>query len=395
MRHVRMLVLCLVAMFAMSAMTYAVASPALASCNEECQKEKEKAKQEKEEQKAKEKAEAKKQKEKEKLERESAEEKYSADTWQQFKHCPIHNEAFMAKGASADCAFGRTTGGSEGGFFTLGGVTVKLSKPITLQGGIEARSKKERQELSATQTHCEENPEYSPECKVAAESPGGTEKYFLYKKNDFKLYPAEGAETLEAPELKVQQGLNLVTSAIQERQAWPEALKASFKEAQKHNEANLYVKIEAAGTSAYEYFGALNTGRLLAEEGPTFILPLKVRMINPWLEKLGGGPCTVGSDEHPVIQNLTTESPGRAGEFHFNENFTEDGFEHTRLVDVNWPVPTEADAKGCGGEYESYVDGAINEVLELPTRHGITVLQGNLYTATASFAKRAIEEGQP
>ena len=63
-----MVVLCLVAVFALSATTLVVASPASASCNTECKEQKEKEKQEAKEQKEKEKAEAKAQKEKEKAE---------------------------------------------------------------------------------------------------------------------------------------------------------------------------------------------------------------------------------------------------------------------------------------------------------------------------------------
>jgi hypothetical protein len=350
-RHVRMLGLCLVALFAVGALT---SGSALA-----------------------------------------AKDPYSVNTWSQYKYCPLKNAEFRA-GKGPYCFVGRTSGGSKGGFFTLGEVTVKLNQPITLQGGFISSSTAEKNAIKTEQIECEANPEYSPECKVAQEAPEGFANYWYYKAGALKVFPTEGGETLEAPELKVSGGLGLISKGIQERQEWPEALKAAFKEAKKNKESTLYVKIELAGTSLFEHFGGLSTERILLEEGPAFVLPLKVRMINPWLEKLGGGPCLVGNDENPIMQNLSTAPPGRAalsGGASFNEAFTQVGFTGSRLTDLNWPVPVGADASGCGGEYESYVDGAINEVLELPHQHGITVLQGDLFTGNAKAVEKAQEEG--
>ncbi len=412
MRHVRMLGLCLVATLAMSATVLVVASPALASCNEECQIQKEKEKQEKKEQtekekaeakaqKEKEKEEAKKQKEKEKAEREVAEGKYSIYTWGQYNHCPFGNEEFASLvplKSRAYCFVGRTKGGSEGGFFILGGVTVKLSKPITIQGGYIDHSSAEKTAIKTEQKECEANPEYSPVCKEAEESPEGFENYWKYKVNNLKVFAPEGAETLEAPELKVNKGLKLIDQTIQEVQEWPEELSAALKEAERNGEGNVYAKIEVAGSGLYETYGGLNTTNLLDESGPAFILPLKVRLINPFLEKLGGGPCTIGNDEFPIVQRLSSEPPGRfasPGGFKHNSNLTQLEIGGSRLVDLSWPVPEGAGASGCGGPYESYVDAALNEVLELPSQHGSTFLLGTLWTGTAYTTKKAFEEGLP
>ena len=43
-------------------------------------------------------------------------------------------------------------------------------------------------------------------------------------------------------------------------------------------------------------------------------------------------------------------------------------------------MPEGGGATGCGGEYESYVDAAINETLAYPKATGVTELSGNLFT---------------
>ena len=52
-----------------------------------------------------------------------------------------------------------------------------------------------------------------------------------------------------------------------------------------------------------------------SESPPGFRLSLKVKVGNAWLEKLGGGPCMIGSDEHPVKQHLVTSGAGSAGDW--------------------------------------------------------------------------------
>jgi hypothetical protein len=305
-RHVRMLGLCLVAAFAVSAV---VAMPALAKKSE-----------------------------------------YNVKTFGQFKGCPYTDPEVNY------CYAGITSGGRNGGYFELGNVTVKLSKPITLQGG------------------------------------------FIGTEGELTLVPAtNGYQTLEAPELKVQGGLGLITTKDQEEAGWPEALKQSFKEAKKNKETTLNVKIELAGNNLiYETPGALDTENIIGESGPAFKLPLKVRMINPWLERLGGGPCEIGNDTNPVWQYLTTEKSGRAGSFSEGYEFLTIELAGSRLNDLNWSVEEASRASGCGsGEDEAYVDAAVNGVLEQGYRRkGITVLQGNLYTGNTPFVREKFENGE-
>jgi hypothetical protein len=343
-----MVVLCLAAVFAMSATTFVVASPALAACNTECKELKQEAK------------------EKEKAKKEEEKGKYSVNTWGQYKYCPYTNEQ------ATDCFSGITSGGAKGGFFRLGNVTVKLSKPIVLQGGFYPNEQN---------PICKEN----PECHE-----GGL----------FILPATNGGETLEAPELKVTGGLKVITPQIQTEAGWPQALKESFKEAIVNKEGGVNVKIELAGTGLFEDPNGLSTENLIAEKGAAFKLPLKVRLISSWLTKLGGGPCLVGNDANPIMQNLTSEGSGRSREgaqgLKFNKGFTNIEIKGSTLVDTSWPVEEGSHPSGCGGsEYESFVNDALTKSLELdvPGRTGMTVLSGNLHDASRFTTQQEFEFG--
>jgi hypothetical protein len=277
--------------------------------------------------------------------------KYSTKTWSQFKYCPYTDTE------APGCFFGETSGGSHGGFFQVGRVQVPLSKPVIIQGG------------------------FLEEEEVPGHEGGG-----------HKLLPAtNGGETLESPELTVKGGLGLITKQVQSESGWPQSLKESLKEAERNKEGALYAKIEVAGGNAlYENPNALNTEHLLSAEGNAFELPLKVRLINPWLAKLGGGPCTIGSETEPIIQDLTSGGAGAVGNLHFSEEFTMVEVSGSRLVDFNWPVGTNQGASGCGGEYEADVDSAIDNTLELP-KDGVTILQGTLFTASREAVQQELE----
>ena len=224
-----------------------------------------------------------KQTEEEKGKKEEEKGKFSQATWDQYKYCPYNNPE------TEYCFFGRTAPGSAGGYFTIGTVKVPLSKPVTIQGGFIERG--------------EANMYGGDALRVIA--------------------AANGGETLESPELPVEKGLNLITPQIQKETHWPQALVEKFKEAKKNKEGSLAVKIEVAGNGLYESNEGMSTEALLEEHGPTFELPLKTRLISPFLEKLGGGPCTVGNNEHPIMQLLNDEPPGTSGDLQFNERIHE------------------------------------------------------------------------
>jgi hypothetical protein len=286
----------------------------------------------------------------------SAKDPYTAETYSQYKYCPYENPEVT------DCFVGRTAGGAKGGFFKYGGITVKLNKPIVLQGGGF-------------------NDENAP-----GASEGGS-----------KIVQVTGGETLEAPELKVSGGLGVITKSIQEQAEWPQALRESFKEARKNHEGNVNIKIElAGGNQLFEDPNGLSTEHIINETGIAFKLPLKVRVISPWLEKLGGGPCMIGNDASPVMQNLTSEGAGTWGTaLKWSKDFTNVEIQNSTLVDTGWHIEEASRPSGCGGEYESQVDEALNRVLGTnPAKTGITVLQGNLHDAGSAKVKELAEKGE-
>jgi hypothetical protein len=279
--------------------------------------------------------------------------KYSTSTWGQFKYCPYENPEVQF------CYAGITSGGSKGGFFEYGKVKVKLDKPIALQGGYdEVETEEEKEEL--------------------------------------QVFPAAGIQSLEAPELKVTGGIGLITPRIQENNEWPAALSESWKEAKKNHETAVNVKIELAGNELFDVPGGLNTTNLIFEKGTVFRLPLKVKLTSPWLEKLGSGPCYIGTDENPVHVNLTSGDAGSAGTQEHDEGFHQIILRNSRLVDVHWTIEKESLPKGCGGSYEPYIDGALDSLLEQggPNKTGIVVLQGNLYTGRTKDVKEHAEKGE-
>jgi hypothetical protein len=332
-RHVRMLTLCLMALLAVTAVSFAVAGPASArkqaKCegadySEECYPE-----------------------ERELGRKEEEKGKFSAYTINQYKYCP--------EGAEW-CIWGRTLPGKQGGFFLLGKTHVELSKPITIQGGFRESE--------------------------SSEEPKSGDTYI-------KLLPAgNGGETLESPVEPVEKGIRLIKSS---EKSWPQALKESYTEALHNNESSLGVKIEVAGNTLYENPYAISTEALLVQNSPVLELPLKARLINPWLERLDGGkPCTVGNDENPIMQYLTAEGSGSAGVLEFGLAFTNLVFNGSTLVDTEWPLPLAARPTGCGGEYEAQIDEAIDRVLG---SNGITVISGQLAVAEKATLEELNEEG--
>jgi hypothetical protein len=280
-----------------------------------------------------------------------AKDPYTQNTWAQYKYCPYERPYSEV----TDCFAGITAGGSKGGFFEYGHVKVKLNKSIILQGGFKGAG------------------------------------------SEVEVVPAiNGGETLEAPELKVSGGIGLFTKQIQQEAEWPQALTESWKEAKKNKENTVFAKIEMAGNECFEVPGCLDTENLLFEEGTAFRLSLKVKVTGQWLEKLGGGPCYIGSDEHPIKQELTSEGAGRSGELFFSEAFTNLELKGSKLVDLGWHIEEASAPTGCGGAYESYVDNALSKVLEIsPHRTGITILQGNLHDAAKeAVVTEGVESGE-
>ena len=312
MRHVRMLGLCLAAVLAMSMV---VAGSAMAEEKPLTQKQLEK-------------------------------------LYAPFGACPYNNPEVGI------CVHAQTSGGKNGGQFTVGSITIPLSKKITLQGGLTWAGYGNEPALSGF------------------------------------IEPENSAETLISPPLKVPGGF---VNRIAPQPYWPTALKESFASAKKNKELTATETLELAGTPE------LSPDNLLFEEGTAFELPMKVRVNSPWLTTLGGGTCYVGSDEHPIIVDLTSgESTGpfpyefntghgqNFSELHFKDNFDDVELLDSTLVNNTYAVPTGAE--GCGGEFESYVNRAVSTAAGVPDASGSNsvVLTGTQKVATAERTKEII-----
>jgi hypothetical protein len=304
-RHVRMLGLCLVAVFAVSAV---FAASALAK-----------------------------------------KDPYTLNTWGQYKDCPY--EYLTEIEAKQDfCIYGRTNGGKEGGEFKYGEVSVLLNKPIVIQVAISG------------------------------------------KVSELKTWPATDGKSLESGPEKIVKGIGTITSRDMEQAEWPESLIEAFKAAKHNGEGKAYVTIEMASNKCFEVVACVNATNLLNEEGYAFHLYLKVTVHNAFLESLSESPCTIGSDEYPIEQNLTDEAPGYLASLELSESFAQIEAK-TMLVDLNWHINPESGASGCGGpEYEGYIDAALNAALHVgeAERTGITWLTGDLHEANI---KKLLTEG--
>jgi hypothetical protein len=271
--------------------------------------------------------------------------------YEPFHACPFNNPEVSI------CVHAETAGGKEGGQFTVGSITIPLSKKITLQGGLTEAG-------------------YTGETEL--------EGFFG---------PENGEETLAAPALKVPGGF---VNRIAPQPWWPTALTESFESAKKNHELSATETLELAGTPE------LDPGHLLAAEGTAFELPMKVRVSSPWLTTLGGGTCHVGSNENPILVDLTSgastgpfpyeynTSQGKVGEIAFKDEFNYAEITHSTLVNSTYSVTTGAE--GCGGEFESVVDHAISTAAGVPDASGqnTVILTGTQKVSVAERVKEVI-----
>ncbi len=196
MRHVRMLGLCLAAVFAMTATTLAVASPALAGgCNEECQAQK---KYEKE----------LKQYEKERAKADKKEEKLHP--WEKYwSQCPI----FPAAPGQDGCTYGEA--GPES-YFQAGKATVFFKKPVILQGGMIAENEESYKEMvpalngKTIVPEAEPGPSLTEGVDAELLPPAEKERYEAY------LAAGKSTKTTETVELAAPAS-NILISALHEQ----------------------------------------------------------------------------------------------------------------------------------------------------------------------------------
>jgi hypothetical protein len=309
-RHVRILGLCLVAAFTMSAVALSVASPALA---ENTRKEKE-------------------------------------NFYNRFTECPIELGE-----AVTECIVAQTRGGKEGGEYTVGPITIQLTKKITLQGGINGSE------------------------VVGAKIP---------------------ANGLVSPPLTVPGGF---AKRISPQSYWPAPLKESFINAKKNHELGATETLELAGPGSKIF-----RENLLEENGTAFELLMKVKVSSPWLTSLGGGECHIGSAEHPIVVDLTSgESTGPFPYEYATSHGRAIGPKGAEFVGgasgliiyesilVNNTYAVTTGVEGCGGAYEKYVDGAINAAAGVPSPSGANsvILTGTLYDVNVEGLERFEKEG--
>ena len=376
MRRLRILAVCLAAMFAVSATTLVVASPALAAkCNEECKQHK------KEEKEAKKKAkheakeakkceklaacvkakeeikkveeELKKAKETEKKEFEERLERLRKHLSEveneyqvvaQFANCPVLDSEV------ADCTWGQSRAGSE---FTAGKVTIALVNPITIQFGFVERAEEGREFLETA------GPEDGAPALTPVAQPGP------------KLSEVVDEEKLSEHEKEV----------LHEDEAKSEATS---------------VTIELAGAPRSM---VLSTEALLSQQGTALHLPTKIRLTSA--SGFLGEDCYVGSNEDPIVVNLTSgqsgKLEGKVGKFEPNQEFTLIELVGGTLVENEFSVPQVAE--GCGGRggaaERATVGEALDEGLGLPLtapESNSTIINGNLSTGATTWVRERLEE---
>ena len=82
---------------------------------------------------------------------------------------------------------------------------------------------------------------------------------------------------------------------------WPESLKYSYAQAQKHKTVKtVYEAIETAGGTPYT-----SIQKILDAEGPGVEVAVKIKGENKWLSQLGD-VCYIGSEAEPIVQRLTS-----------------------------------------------------------------------------------------
>jgi len=264
-----------------------------------------------------------------------AEEHHPTGNFAPFKDCPLANPVVTS------CTFAETLSGE----FTVGKRTVPINKPIILQGGLHENAKEELEFFAA-----EDGNTLS---KTPLYVPGGL----------FNIVAPEylNKEQKEAFEKVVNEGITGVTATVELAQP----------------------------ASAIK----LNLENLLFQRGTALQLPVKVKLGNVFL----GSSCYIGSEAHPIIQNLTTgtTSPpepnkpikGSTGKVEILEGGTLSRLIGGSLVDNAWASPG---ASGCGGKaLEGIIDPAVNAELGLPSAagHNTAILNGNLELASAAAVK--------
>jgi hypothetical protein len=266
--------------------------------------------------------------------------------WSKFRHCPVFESSALKK------CFYASTYAHEGGEYSVGPITVPITKSISLQGGMTSEDE---------ETGFEEI-----------------------------IPPTDGTQPITpVPETVPGEPLGNVTEAEMNEAGWPQALRESYAKAQKQHlfkEGKTTEVIEAAGKD----INYASTFSLLVAEGTAIEAKVQIIGKNRWLESLGGN-CQIGSESNPVVQHLTSGesvSPltgevlkGKPGYPALTRTGEMAGDADAVLVDNTYPVPG---AEKCGGSAnEAYLDPVVDHAFGLPAVAGAskTILIGTLYIA--------------
>ena len=229
-----------------------------------------------------------------------------------FVDCPLHDPEMRlaAPGFAMGCIQSVTASGS----FTVGGIPVPITQPVTVQFGTYSDS-----------------------------DSNGNQVFHVVPPQDHK-------ELLSEPQLIPNGFLLLVCSTGNP------AVARLCQTAMTSGQTDLTVQVELAGPITN--FSPLATS--------PFTLPVKVELGNPLL----GGNCSIGSDDDPVVLNpvfnpvgtLNFESDPNPAQF---PNVAVLSITGSTLTDDTFSVPA---ATNCGPG--DIADAAINTMLSLPSPSG-------------------------
>jgi hypothetical protein len=245
-----------------------------------------------------------------------------------FKECQYNNPEVD----------GCLTGVTSSGYFTIGKRKVPIVNPVTLQGGFAEPEPNVEEFIGATK-------ESETLTKAAQPVPGGL--------------------------------LDIVAPEFLNKEQ-----KEKFEEAINKGPTGVNATVELAAPAKDIY---LNETYLFIEEGPAFILPVKVHLENT---AFLGSSCYIGSNSEPIDIELTTGTSGTVkGKLGLPEIIEEESMiriSYNSLVNQTFKAPG---ANGCGlfKGVEKIVDEAVNAELGLPSGSGknTAVLEGTLYQSSA------------
>lgn len=143
---------------------------------------------------------------------------------------------------------------------------------------------------------------------------------------------------------------------------------------------NATTELAAPASSVY-----LSLAEAELETGPALTLPIKVKLENPLL----GDECYIGSNEHPIVLELTTGKSGSLkGKLGTISTKAKGGIlvvKNNTLVNGTFSAPG---VTGCGEFFSFLLDPIINSKLDLPATSGNTaVLNNTLEVANSELVK--------